>query len=127
MRAHGVPDFPDPNRGGIDLSDQPGSDLNPDSPAFQAAQRTCVRRLPFFSATPAERAQITARFLRFARCVRAHGVPNFPDPGSLGPNEGIGFLVNRNTIDPHSPAVEAALSTCQRVLPYGSPGFKSYG
>lgn len=128
MRAHGVPDFPDPSGNGeISLSDQPGSDLNPSSPAFQAAQRSCAK-IPFskFNPTPAERAQSMARLLRFARCVRAHRVPNFPDPSSLGPAEGVGFLIDRNTLDPHSPALQAALRSCQTIMP-GSPGFKSYG
>jgi hypothetical protein len=128
MRAHGVPDFPDPNSKGISLSDQPGSDLNPSTPAFQAAQRSCAEqvRLSKFNPTPAQRARATAKLLPFARCVRAHRVPSFPDPSSLGPGQGIGFLIDRNTIDRHSPAVQAALRDCQSVVG-GSPGFKSYG
>jgi hypothetical protein len=42
MRAHGLPDFPDPSPGGgIQIQGTAGSDLNPDSPAFQAAQKVC--------------------------------------------------------------------------------------
>jgi len=46
MRAHGISDFPDPNsqEGGISLSLRgkgSGSDLNPNSPRFQAAQKAC--------------------------------------------------------------------------------------
>jgi hypothetical protein len=128
MRAHGVPDFPDPNsRGEISLSDQPGSDLNPSSPALQAAERSCAGIAPNkFNPTPAERAQVTAKLLRFARCVRAHKVPNFPDPGSLGPGQGIGFLIDRNTLDRHSPALQAALRACESLIG-GSAAFKSYG
>jgi hypothetical protein len=38
MRAHGIPDFPDPNpNGGTLLRGGPGSDLNPGNPRFQAA------------------------------------------------------------------------------------------
>jgi hypothetical protein len=127
MRAHGVPDFPDPSATGISLSDQPVSDLNPSSPAFQAAQRSCANiRFSKFNPTPAERAESTAKLLRFARCVRAHSVPNFPDPSSLGPNQGIGFLIDRKTIDRHSPALQAALTACQRLTRVG-PAFRSYG
>jgi hypothetical protein len=129
MRAHGVPDYPDPSAAGdIALSDQPGSDLNPSSPAFQAAQRSCATRAPLskFDLTPAKRAQGAAKLLRFARCVRAHRVPNFPDPSSLGLNQGVGLLIDRNTLDRHSPALQAALSACQR-LTVVSPAFKSYG
>lgn len=51
MRKHGVPDFPDPtfsNGGiGIHLNANGSSDLNPNSPTFQAAQRACQGLLPF--------------------------------------------------------------------------------
>jgi hypothetical protein len=53
MRAHGVPDFPDPvfhsNGGGgisISLKVGAGSDLSPSSPAFQAAQQVCQKLMP---------------------------------------------------------------------------------
>ncbi len=46
MRSHGITDFPDPQSqagGGISISLRagPGSDLNPQSPQFQAAQKAC--------------------------------------------------------------------------------------
>jgi hypothetical protein len=50
MRSHGLPDFPDPtfsNGGaGIRLRGGPGSDLDPSSPTFQAAQKACQSKLP---------------------------------------------------------------------------------
>ncbi|MGH3191316.1 MAG: hypothetical protein ACRDPY_20580 [Streptosporangiaceae bacterium] len=53
--------------------------------------------------------------LAFARCMRAHGVPNFPDPngqaGQLGPASGI---------DPSSPRFQAALNgPCKSLAPPG--------
>jgi len=46
MREHGVPDFPDPtvtsNGGGITVSSG-GGGINPQSPAFQQAQKICQR------------------------------------------------------------------------------------
>jgi hypothetical protein len=51
MRANGIKDFPDPtvSGGGIQLKVRAasGSDLNPNSPTFQAAQRACQGKLPF--------------------------------------------------------------------------------
>jgi CubicO group peptidase (beta-lactamase class C family) len=44
MRAHGVPDFPDPVGGHITLSPAGGAD--PASPAFQAASRACLSLSP---------------------------------------------------------------------------------
>jgi hypothetical protein len=44
MRAHGVPDFPDPSPGGgLSISLNAGGDLNPNSPAFQAAAKLCAQ------------------------------------------------------------------------------------
>jgi hypothetical protein len=42
MRAHGLPDFPDPSGAGLQISSSgPSSDLNPDNPTFQKAQKVC--------------------------------------------------------------------------------------
>ena len=53
MRAHGLRDFPDPSSGssgsgGITIQGGggPSSDLSPDSPAFQRAQKACGNLLP---------------------------------------------------------------------------------
>lgn len=51
MRAHGIKDFPDPNFSGGRISVQikggKGSNLDPNSPTFQAAQKACQGNLPF--------------------------------------------------------------------------------
>jgi hypothetical protein len=54
--------------------------------------------------------------LAFARCMRATGVPSFPDP-----QPGGGFVFNASGLDPSSPAFEAAQAKCMRVLPAGGP------
>jgi hypothetical protein len=51
--------------------------------------------------------------LALARCMRAHGVPNFPDPngqaGQLGPGSGV---------DPASQAYQAAINgPCRSLAP----------
>lgn len=46
MRAHGLKDFPDPSNGGLRIHVHPGSDLDPNNPQFQAAQRACRGKLP---------------------------------------------------------------------------------
>ena len=50
MRAHGIPDFPDPSGGGLSIHTQPGSDLNPHNPTFQNASKLCAKKygLPGF-------------------------------------------------------------------------------
>jgi hypothetical protein len=44
MRAHGVPDFPDPTAGGLQLPGGPGSGLDPNNPALQNAAKVCVKK-----------------------------------------------------------------------------------
>ena len=47
MRAHGIKDFPDPSNGGLRIHVNPGSDLDPNNPTLQRAQRACQGLLPF--------------------------------------------------------------------------------
>jgi hypothetical protein len=54
--------------------------------------------------------------LAFAECMRAHGMTNFPDPGSGG---GIQLPAGTN---PQSPAFQSAQHTCFKLLPGGGPG-----
>jgi hypothetical protein len=75
VRAHGVPHFPDPDATGnfnfgVDVS----------AATFTAAVNACKSLQPpgTLSAHRSAKQQSTA--LRFAACVRAHGVPDFPDP-----------------------------------------------
>ena len=44
MRAHGIPDFPNPVDGHITLT--PSSGVNPNSPRFQAASEACAKYGP---------------------------------------------------------------------------------
>jgi hypothetical protein len=51
----------------------------------------------------------------FAECMRAHGVPRFPDP-----NESPGPLGSDTGVDPSSPAYQAALhGPCESLAPAG--------
>lgn len=74
-----------------------------------------VRAVGFVSASPAQRAAADVSGLRFSRCMRAHGVPNFPDPraasgGVFGFGGGIGNL------DPAAPLFRKAQRTCISIL-----------
>ena len=121
MRSHGVPRFPDPtSNGGVSIQVQPGSGIDPNSPAFQSAQRACQSLLPAgktsgSSVSPAVRAQI----LRYAACIRAHGVPNYPDPTFNGNAVNFG---NLSGINPNSPAYQSALHACASLNPMTGHG-----
>jgi hypothetical protein len=56
--------------------------------------------------------------IKFADCMRSHGLSNFPDPGSGG---GIQIPVGSG-LKPFSPAFKAAQRACASLLPGGGPG-----
>jgi hypothetical protein len=116
MRSHGVPNWPDPNSGGVfDKSKLTSQQLGAGESKIQAAQSACRHLLPNGGRPPnqAQREQIKAQGLQFARCVRAHGVPRFPDP------RGDGRIPDPATvgIDQGSPKFEAANQACGRYRP----------
>jgi hypothetical protein len=53
-----------------------------------------------------------AAALKFAHCVRAHGVPNFPDP-RFPAGGGIGFATPTG-VNLNSPAAQRAQQACQK-------------
>ena len=111
MRSHGVPDFPDPKiaSGGGEITSIPDSD----SPRFAAALESCRKFLPDGGASsPAQQSQEQEQLLRFARCMRAHGVPGFPDPTVSGGR--VTFTASR--IDRGSPRFAAAKKACAQSL-----------
>jgi len=51
--------------------------------------------------------------LKYAECMRANGLPNFPDPGAGG-----GFEIPQGSgIDPSSPAFKTAQAKCEKLTP----------
>jgi hypothetical protein len=59
--------------------------------------------------------------IKLAQCMRAQGVPSFPDPGSTG--GAFGQQIVRSGIDPQSPAFQSAMSACQKLAPAGKAAF----
>ena len=119
MRGHGVPQFPDP--GGPAPSGSSASSISIfgarlpattdiQAPSFRSALDTCMKRFLAAHPRPKMSAAQKAGFLRFSQCMRAHGVPDFPDPrfsatGSVGLGPGPGT-------DPNSPAFQHAQRVC---------------
>ena len=61
-----------------------------------------------------------AQGIKYSACMRANGLPKFPDP-SGGGGGGIHIQVGSG-IDPASPAFQAAQKRCSKLLPGGGPG-----
>lgn len=130
IRSHGVPNFPDPTFGAggaqVNLS-TPAGMLT--SAAFELAQKACAKlglELAGYAPTSTATATEMAQALTIAQCMRAHGVPNWPDPRRTMPNNLNGYGVQSavpgppggpifvipNSIDIESPAVKQAAATC---------------
>jgi hypothetical protein len=113
MRNKGVSKFPDPNTSGrltIDAVAN-GSSLDTSSPAFKRAISACKRLEPAGFTGGKRSSEQQQAGLKFAQCIRANGVKDFPDPLPNGP------LVDTNRI-PSSAApggmsvLNAAMQKC---------------
>jgi hypothetical protein len=132
MRSHGVPNFPDPgghgSGGGIEIqaSAESGSGqtltingVPISAPAFQSASRACQSLMPKPKAIPGGLEIAKKNGLKFAECMRSHGVPNFPDPQiQSGPGGGIGVRIGGpgSGINPRSPAFQSAQKACGKLF-----------
>jgi hypothetical protein len=112
MRSHGEPDFPDPTvgaGGGVEFQ----TSLNHNSPAFQAAAQACQSLIPGGQQGPPVSSQKLAAELKWAQCIRSHGVPGFPDPDSQG-------AFDSGKFDPTSSAFQSASQDCESLQPTGA-------
>jgi hypothetical protein len=132
MRAHGVPNFPDPVSagGGVQLS----GGINTQSPAFRSAQSACQKLLPGGLPGPGGRSATRIKQgLKLAVCMRAHGLTTFPDPTTsppstlpapnavfLGGPDGA-FSLTSSMVQ--SPAFKRAAATCGFPFPASGRGF----
>ena len=92
--------------------------LGVSSSELQTAQRGCIHLLPGGGQpTRAELQQSWHDFLTFARCMRRHGVPNWPDPTRYPQHpERPTFDLQSVGIDPHSHQVNAKIHDCETLL-----------
>jgi hypothetical protein len=122
MRENGVPDFPDPNvgsDGGVSLDMPSGTDPK----VAAAAQDACKSLLPTGDTTKAD-PETTKKLLAYAKCMRAAGITNFPDPAADGH-----LQLNGNELDMNDPKYQAADQQCATYLPKtsGGPATQSQG
>jgi hypothetical protein len=126
MRKNGVPNFPDPDSqgrikitSGVSKSGQKtGVDTN--APQFRTAQKACQKLMPNGGRPTAQtQAKELQQALGFAKCMRSHGVPKFPDPKVNGDGGILQTIDPKTGVDPGSPQFKAAQQTCQRLVPGG--------
>ncbi len=112
MRSHGVPNLPDPTTSPHEFKNA----FNTQSPAFRTADTACRHLLPDGGrpnqSAPPSQAQVAA-LVAFARCLRGHGFPSFPDPTSSG--QVTHEMLSNAGINLHQPAVLQAADACVTV------------
>jgi hypothetical protein len=132
MRSRGVPNYPDPSSNREPPKTSP-QQLGVSSSRFQAARRACQHLLPSTASIQQQTQQcmltgdcpqalvrqILAAELRFARCMRSHGVPDWPDPTIDSEGRPV-FNVSAHGLDPHhSPQLTTKAGECERLT--GNP------
>ncbi|WP_433299145.1 hypothetical protein ACQP2F_45410 [Actinoplanes sp. CA-030573] len=115
MRENGVPSFPDPVDGRIQLRARKGSDLDPESASFKKAQETCKQYQPAGAEQQGPGGAQQEQALEWVRCMRENGVPKMPDPQA----DGRMLLGPDNGVDPESPAFKEAQRKCRDQAPDG--------
>lgn len=121
MRSNGVPNFPDPSSSGV-LPKRQVAQLAAGSPRFVPAHKACEHLLPNGGQpTPAQVQQAWKDMRSFARCMRAHGVPNWPDPTVTSARDNRPFFNVPASIDPNAPQIGSTISACQRVMHASNP------
>jgi hypothetical protein len=118
MRAHGVEAFPDPNsQGEIQIGATAG--IDPGSRTYRSAEQACEKVLPDEGRpSPELLAKMRLGALAFSACMRAHGVPDFPDP--VFSKGGVQLVMGAgpgSDLDPAAPSFQAARRACQGKLP----------
>ena len=122
MREHGV-DMPDPqfssDGGGATIRQRgPGPDLAPEE--RQAAEEACKHfraQIKPPNLSDAEKEENKKAALANSRCMREHGISNFPDP-QFDENGGAMIkLRGGGELDPDSPKFKAAEKACRSTLP----------
>ncbi|MER5753714.1 hypothetical protein [Streptomyces sp. NPDC002088] len=112
MREQGLTWYPDPQAdGGLSVSVPDGTDPK----KLEAAETACKKYYPGGGKSGKAPAEDIAKIQKAAKCMREHGVTNYPDPdanGNLHIDEKLG-------IDNDDPTVKKAQQECQKFFPTG--------
>jgi hypothetical protein len=113
MREHGVdmkdPDVDEDGHFAIKIGGGPGTPANKEK--VDAAMKACRQYMPNGGEPPKADPEMAAKMRKMAECMRANGVPNYPDPD---PETG-GIMIQGGPdtgLDPMSPTFKAAQAKC---------------
>jgi hypothetical protein len=116
---------------GVNVSSSTGSGqatlrVNGGNPnVMQAAQNACKRYQPSAAKenlTPQEKVAREEAVLKFAKCMREHGIDVHASTSGGGVQIGIQGSRGASGPNPESPAFQGAQKACQGPLPFKGPG-----
>jgi hypothetical protein len=133
MRSHGVPNYPDPDSSG-QLPKPDAHHLGVSNSQLQAAQQACQHLLPnaggAINAGSVQQCmlaedcprplvqQVLDEERRFARCMRSHGVPDWPDPISDSHGRPVfAISISKDGFNPYSQPIWAKGNQCSHLMP----------
>jgi hypothetical protein len=122
VRRHGVPNFPDPQGGATNTKFPSAQQLGVSDSVLTGAEQHCAHLLPpgRDDQFPAAELQVLLTgMLRFSKCMRQHGVPNWPDPSTNSDGQPL-FQLSVSGIsrqEAHSQRITNAERKCQKLLP----------
>jgi hypothetical protein len=124
IRSHGMPGWPDPVINPLTGVPAWPQDA-PDVPASiqQACQSVANRLPPDVQDSQPPTARSMQALVRFARCMRSYGVPNWPDPNALGEFP----MTTQMAAQFKGPADRRATNACIRNVPGGSQSLQFVG
>jgi hypothetical protein len=112
IRSHGVANFPDPVQTPSGGYGYRTTGIDPNSPAFQGALQACKALPSPWNSTGQQLSSAQQQaWLNWAHCIRAHGVPGFPDPTFSGRE------VHESGIASNSPQLQSAMDACKSQRP----------
>ena len=122
MRAHGLPNWPDPISGGVfDKAKLRATGYSAEQ-TRAVEDGPCKSTLPTGSPSPSPSPTISVQqqqdYLNAVACMRSHGFTNFPEPAFAG---GHVTLVPPSGVDTNSTVFTQAQHTCQQLIPAGLP------
>ncbi|MGH9055586.1 MAG: hypothetical protein ACRDYY_06940 [Acidimicrobiales bacterium] len=94
----------------MQITISPGT-ANPNSPAFKTADGSCRHLLPELGARAASSGPDQEQDLKFADCMRSHGVPGFPDADRHGD------FTLPSTMNQQAPQFQRATTACTDAEP----------
>jgi hypothetical protein len=111
-RANGMPNLPDPQIDSNGRASFPNGTPDPPASVRRACQSIYDRLPPSARGEQARPPADMQALLRYARCMREHGVTDFPDPDAEG-----NFRKPAGSAGPDTSGFERAMRACRQLDP----------